>query len=244
MLIAGLGWVLPALWTRDASRSLTRDEFAVAAYEQRAAELKQDFQDGVIDADQLASAEDDLAAELLNDYKNEADSAQSQTRPMLTAGVLGLATAAFAGAVYFELGEPDALGISGKGTPRVAPAQAAGPQGAAPQGQSAMPSIEEMVGSLAKRLESEPEDGTGWMMLGRSYTVLGRLEEAESALQKAVQLLPDEPDALAAYAEVLGRRNNNDLRGKPTDLLEDRATKAADPCKDTLADRYRGDATR
>lgn len=225
MLIAGLGWVLPALWTRDASRSLTRDEFAVAAYEQRAAELKQDFQDGVIDADQLASAEDDLAAELLNDYKNEADSAQSQTRPMLTAGVLGLATAAFAGAVYFELGEPAALGISGKGTPRVAPAQAAGPQGAGPQGatpqgQSAMPSIEEMVGSLAKRLESEPEDGTGWMMLGRSYTVLGRLEEAESALQKAVQLLPDEPDALAAYAEVLGRRNNNDLRGKPTDLLK------------------------
>ena len=67
--------------------------------------------------------------------------------------------------------------------------------------QSGMPSIEEMVSGLAKRLESNPEDGTGWMMLGRSYTVLGRLKEAESALEKSVQLLPDEPDALAAYAE-------------------------------------------
>ena len=98
------------------------DEFAVAAYEQRAAELKQDFEDGVIDADQLASAEDDLAAELLNDYKNEADSGHSQTRPMLTASVLALATVAFTGAVYYELGAPAALGISGKGVPRGVPA--------------------------------------------------------------------------------------------------------------------------
>ena len=220
MLVAGLGWVLPALWTRGATTSLTRDEFAVAAYEQRAAELKQDFEDGVIDADQLASAEDDLAAELLNDYKNEADSGHSQTRPILTASVLAIATVAFTGAVYFELGAPAALGISGKGVPRGVPSQAASTGNAAPQEQGGMPSIEEMVSGLAKRLESNPEDGTGWMMLGRSYTVLGRLEEAESALEKSVQLLPDEPDALAAYAEVLGRRNNNDLRGKPTELLK------------------------
>ena len=47
MLVAGLGWVLPALWTRGATTSLTRDEFAVAAYEQRAAELKQDFEPAI-----------------------------------------------------------------------------------------------------------------------------------------------------------------------------------------------------
>jgi cytochrome c-type biogenesis protein CcmH len=45
-----------------------------------------------------------------------------------------------------------------------------------------------VVGSLAKRLESNPNDIEGWRMLGRSYMTLGNYREAVRALQRVVEL--------------------------------------------------------
>ncbi len=52
--------------------------------------------------------------------------------------------------------------------------------------------IEGMVGGLAARMEQSPEDFSGWMMLGRSYTVLQKPEDAAKAYEKAVTLKPAE----------------------------------------------------
>jgi cytochrome c-type biogenesis protein CcmH len=50
--------------------------------------------------------------------------------------------------------------------------------------------IEGMVGGLAARLETNPDDYNGWMMLGRSYTVLNNTAGAENAYRKAIALKP------------------------------------------------------
>ena len=52
--------------------------------------------------------------------------------------------------------------------------------------------IQAMVGSLAGRLENNPEDYAGWLMLGRSYIVLKNTEGAKRAFAKAMALKPDE----------------------------------------------------
>jgi cytochrome c-type biogenesis protein CcmH len=49
-------------------------------------------------------------------------------------------------------------------------------------------SIDDMVSSLAARLQNEPDDVAGWKMLGRSYFELERYEESAGAFAKAVEL--------------------------------------------------------
>ena len=50
------------------------------------------------------------------------------------------------------------------------------------------PDIEEMVSSLAARLEENPDDLAGWKMLGRSYFSLRNFPGAIEAFQRAVDL--------------------------------------------------------
>ncbi|WP_421883274.1 c-type cytochrome biogenesis protein CcmI [Pacificispira sp.] len=63
--------------------------------------------------------------------------------------------------------------------------------------------IEGMVGGLAARLEENPDDLQGWIMLGRSYTVLGRLDDADAALARASDLAPNNPEILIDRARIL-----------------------------------------
>ncbi|MGI9435906.1 MAG: tetratricopeptide repeat protein, partial [Geminicoccaceae bacterium] len=72
---------------------------------------------------------------------------------------------------------------------------------AAPTDQNAQ--IRNMVEGLAARLEDEPDDVEGWLMLGRSRTVLGEQEAARNALKQAVDLAPERADILIAYAASL-----------------------------------------
>ncbi len=46
-------------------------------------------------------------------------------------------------------------------------------------------SVDSMVGGLEQRLEQQPGDGKGWLLLAKSYRHLGRLEDARRAYEKA-----------------------------------------------------------
>lgn len=72
-----------------------------------------------------------------------------------------------------------------------------------PDGPSAVPDaqmIEGMVEGLAARLEENPDDVEGWQMLARSYTVLGRDDEAREAYKKLASLQPENLQAQIDYA--------------------------------------------
>ena len=63
--------------------------------------------------------------------------------------------------------------------------------------------IEGMVGGLAARLEQNPADFEGWMMLGKSYTVLRKPEDAAKAYEKAMALKPAEIQPKLQYAALI-----------------------------------------
>jgi len=79
--------------------------------------------------------------------------------------------------------------------------------------------IEGMVQKLATRLEQRPDDVEGWNMLGRSYAVLGRHEQAVQALRKALALRPDDPALLADLADSLAMVHSRNLDGEPARLI-------------------------
>ena len=60
--------------------------------------------------------------------------------------------------------------------------------------------IEGMVEGLAARLEESPNDVEGWQMLARSYSVLGRDDEARLAYEKLAALQPEDLQAQVDYA--------------------------------------------
>ena len=69
--------------------------------------------------------------------------------------------------------------------------------------------IETMVANLDDRLKENPADPEGWRRLIRSYTVLGRQDDARGALGRALDALGrDSSDAeeLVAFADELGIR--------------------------------------
>ena len=63
---------------------------------------------------------------------------------------------------------------------------------------------EQMVARLAARLESNPRNVDGWIMLMRSYRQLGRDELARSAYARALQANPGAAEQLRTAAETLG----------------------------------------
>jgi cytochrome c-type biogenesis protein CcmH len=63
--------------------------------------------------------------------------------------------------------------------------------------------IRAMVDGLAARLENEPDNLQGWLMLGRSRLVLQEPELARDAFAHAKELAPDDPEVLVGYASSL-----------------------------------------
>lgn len=85
---------------------------------------------------------------------------------------------------------------------------------------SADPQIEKMVAALAAKLEKNPGDKKGWVMLARSYKVMGRPVDAEKAYEKAGDIIDGDAQELANYADVVATNLNGRFNDKATNLIE------------------------
>ena len=78
-----------------------------------------------------------------------------------------------------------------------------------------------MVAQLARRLEHDPTDLNGWLMLGRSYTALQEYPLAVRAFGRAVQLSDGKnAEALSGEAEALALSDESELDGRAGRLFE------------------------
>lgn len=89
------------------------------------------------------------------------------------------------------------------------------------------PEIEHMVAQLEERLKAEPGDAEGWVMLGRSFVMLGRYPRAVEAYQQAYDLTRGENlPAITGLAEALILTDEASLNGRAGELIESALTKA------------------
>ncbi len=78
-----------------------------------------------------------------------------------------------------------------------------------------------MVGRLARRLEKQPNDLDGWLLLGRSYSVIEQFPLAARAYQRADSLADGKnADAAIGLAEALVNSGRSDLSGRAGRLFE------------------------
>jgi cytochrome c-type biogenesis protein CcmH len=75
-----------------------------------------------------------------------------------------------------------------------------------------------MVAKLADKLKSGGGDIEDWIRLARSYTVLGRRQEAADTWAKAADLAPSRLDVQLDYANALIDSASDLAQGLPTDF--------------------------
>ncbi len=194
-------------------------------FKQQIAELDADLSNGKLDQTVYEAARRDLERELLHDLGDRdpltaaAGVEPKQRRyqlpgPRLTALALLLIVPLFAWALYGLIGNQGII-------PQLEQLAESGGSGAGQGGNQELPPLQELVARLEQRLEQEPGNAEGWMMLGRTYFATGDRERAEAALAKAYKLLPTDPMIVLAYAESIATNHENQLEGRPAELISE-----------------------
>lgn len=197
--------LLPLVRARTNDKLVSKDA-NVAIARQRLSELQADQEQGLLSQEKFAAAEADIQAQLLSDVADDVvESASTNTQSRLPALLILIALPVMAIGLYSTLGSQQWL------TPDLVDIDSDLAQ---------LESIEDMVGNLESKLENNQQDLEGWLMLGRSYTYLNKLDAALHAFEKAYALSPDNADVLLSYAAALGRSEEGWLTGKPAQLLE------------------------
>ena len=217
-VVIALAFVLPPLMQTATDESeLGRKEANIAVYRDQLTELEADLRNGVMSEEQYHQERDEVERRLLEDVSEpSAVTVNPAKQPLASRSlVYGLALGIPLVAVPFYLQIGNRQGI--KRVPVAAQPQAPPMAGGQQRSQE---QIEASVAALAKRLEQNPNDADGWVMLANSYTSLGKYSEAGTAYEKATALKPNDADLLAEYAFVLAMANERRLEGKPAQLIE------------------------
>jgi cytochrome c-type biogenesis protein CcmH len=83
------------------------------------------------------------------------------------------------------------------------------------------PDIEAMVSSLAARLENDPDDLSGWKMLGRSYMTMQNFAGAVDAYERALEIEESQnAQTLVDLGAALLARDQTGIAGRTSALFE------------------------
>ena len=77
-----------------------------------------------------------------------------------------------------------------------------------------------LIRQLAERLQENPSDLEGWVLLGRSLLTTRRPQEAARAFETATRLSPENPDIAVLWAEALAESQQGRLEGTAAKTLE------------------------
>lgn len=200
--------LVPLLLKERKQPTGTSGDLSIAVLRDQLGDLEDQRQAGLLDPSVYAEEQAELERRALQDgTAGREPTLQSTSRKRALAVVIGVAVPALAFGLYAVLGSPDAL------KPQVQSADAAGSHSLSPQ------QIQGMAAKLAERLQNNPNDGEGWLMLGRSYTTLGRYPEAAEAFGRATMILPPNATMLADYADILAMAQGRRLSGEPEKII-------------------------
>ncbi len=122
-----------------------------------------------------------------------------------------------AGLIYWKAGSPNAVSVSAPAT--TMPPMGMGMQQSMGDGHE-MGDLGAMAQKLAAKLEKSPDNADGWVLLAHTYVELKQHKDAISAFEKAVNLIPNDAQLFADYADALAVTNNAKFDAKSINLVE------------------------
>ncbi|HEY6898170.1 MAG TPA: c-type cytochrome biogenesis protein CcmI [Rhodocyclaceae bacterium] len=195
----------PLLKQAAPADSVDASAICVDVLREQLSDLQRDLDAGVIDQAHYDLERGEIERRAIEDGQAQPAARQGAGRRARLAGALGVAVVALAIGMYVALGTPQAMQAGGgqQASHSVTPQQ-----------------IQAMVARLAERLQENPDDGEGWLMLARSYNAMGRFPEASAAFGRAVAILPPDAQLLADYADTLAMAQGRSLIGDPEKIIK------------------------
>ena len=199
MVMVALSFVLPPLLRQRTASAVTQDDLNTKVIKEQLAELEADLMAGKLDKAQFDAARQDLERELLYDLASTGDvqTASPEHGGRWLTLLLIPAIPLCAVLLYQLMGSVELID-------RVQQAQTSPSQPAQSQ---PVASIEEMVSLLAARLQQQPDDVKGWVMLARSYSIMKRYSEATAAYKNVLRLGGEDAGLLTDYTDAMVMAN-------------------------------------
>ncbi len=214
MVAIALAWILVPLLRSTGGAGVAREASNVAILQDQLRELDTDVANGTISREQYDQARRELEQRVLDESQVVPGTAAAlpSAAGAWTAAIVAGALPIAALLIYVSLGNFDAF------SPLAARDAGGGATGArhdvTPQ------ELARMTAELAARLEKEPDNVDGWIILARTYYAQNRYAEAVTAFDRAVALAPRDAALLADYADALGASQGGTLKGKSLELVE------------------------
>jgi len=215
MTLLILGLLLWPLLKRTTKVATGEQEKTLSIFRQQFAELGQDLANGVLTNELYQQARRELERRLLEETgttETTPTRGQRQVSSRPVAFALAVIVPAVSGLLYWELGNP--LAIT---QPTAAELSA---QRSSEDAHPSAEALDALVDRLKQKMEENPNDGVGWVLLARSYVRMGRHSEAVPIFEKAAKLIPDDAQLLADYADTLGVVHGRKLEGRPEALIQ------------------------
>src|SRR5690606_20388561 len=169
-------WVAWPLLRGSAGAQPRRDAANLAILKDQLAELEADLRAGTLSTEQYEQAKTDLERRVLEEVAPERTQTTpaSTSRARITAVAFVLAVPLGAVALYAGIRTPTALVQQAEQPPHEFTPQ----------------QTEQMVAQLAERMRANPDAPRGWAILGRTYYVMQRYEEAAEAYAELIKRIP------------------------------------------------------
>ena len=217
-IVGALLFILPTLLRNKGSGAgVKRGSTNIRIYQDQLSELDNDLRNDILNQEQYSQSKSELQQRMLLDIPEENFISEARTnsnRSIATSAVLILLVPVVAISLYLLLGNTKAL----LPQPALEQMEIIGQTPASED--DGHQEISSMVTNLVERLEREPDDLEGWLMLGRTYAIMGRFNEASGIYEKLLAKSPDSAEALVNYADVFAMTQDGSLMGKPIELID------------------------
>ncbi len=202
LTLIALVLIVPVLIRTSANRAtVNRRDQNILIAKDRLRELENEFQRGSLSQQDYEQAKDELEQGLFSDMSGGEDSSQGEKNPAwITAVVVALIIPGLSFLLYSYLGNPKAV--------EFALVQADPEAG-----------MQAMITQLEARLEKDPSDIDGWLMLGRTHMEEENFAKAEAVYDRLLKIEPESPDYMLLKADALAMKSGGRIIGEPEALI-------------------------
>jgi cytochrome c-type biogenesis protein CcmH len=174
-------------------------------YRDQILDLDREHDSGHISDEEWQQSRDELSMRLLEDTSAADDPVAKTEKPAVwTAVVLAVALPISAMGFYMWVGEPEALNPMALKSPD----------------QVDQKDLAKLAETLADKLQSQPENLQGWVMLGRTYRTLENFDASIKAYDAALKLSADD-DLQLERIEVMAMQRQGNFDGEPWRVIRD-----------------------